>query len=113
MRLEIKTEKVRFRAAGPVTPRKDPRNRDAQAHTPDGRPIWTVRLDAIEDEQCRKENIWVEVAGDEPKLTFDGYVQVDALVFAPWVNRDTHKIMRSFRADRITDAEPASRRPAA
>jgi hypothetical protein len=113
MRLKIDTSEVRFRVAGPVTPRKDPKNREAQAATPDGRLIWSVRLDAIEDEQRRRETIWVEVAGDEPKLTFDGYVQVDALVFAPWVNRDTHKIMRSFRADQITDAEPASRRSAA
>ena len=112
MRLKIDTSEVKFRVAGPVTPRKDPKNRDAQAHPPDGRPIWTVRLDAIEDEQFRKETIWVEVAGDEPKLTFDGYVQVHALVFAPWVNRE-HKIMRSFRAEQVTDVDAASRRTAA
>ena len=50
-----------------------------------------------------KETIWVEVAGDEPKLTFDGFVQVHGLVFAPWVGRDG-KIRRAFRADGV---EPA------
>jgi hypothetical protein len=47
-----------------------------------------VRLDAIEPERETKETIWVEVAGDEPKLTFDGYAVVRGLVFAPWVGRD-------------------------
>jgi hypothetical protein len=40
------------------------------------------------------------VAGDEPKLTFDGYALVRGLVFAPWVGRDS-KIKRAFRADAI------------
>jgi hypothetical protein len=30
-----------------------------------------VRLDAIDDNREIKETIWVEVAGDEPKLTFE------------------------------------------
>ena len=45
------------------------------------------------------------MAGDEPKLTFDGYAVVRNLVFAPWVGRDG-KIKRSFRADAIDPAPP-------
>ena len=30
----------------------------------DGRPIWTVRLDAVDPQRETKETIWVEVAGD-------------------------------------------------
>jgi hypothetical protein len=40
------------------------------------------------------------VAGDEPKLTFDGFAQVRGLVFAPWVGRDG-KIRRAFRAEAV------------
>ena len=40
------------------------------------------------------------MAGDEPKLTFDGFATVRGLVFAPWVGRDG-KIRRSFRADAV------------
>jgi hypothetical protein len=72
-----------------------------QATTPDGRLIWTVRLDAIDNSNETRETIWVEVAGDEPKLTFDGFAQVSGLVYAPWVGRDG-KIKRAFRADAIT-----------
>ena len=60
----------------------------------------TVRLDAIDAGRETKETIWVEVAGDEPKLTFDGFAQVRGLVFAPWVGRD-NKIRRAFRADAV------------
>ena len=101
MRLKIDTAGVQFRVAGTPKPRKDYRDKDKQATTQDGRPIWTVRLDAIEADREAKETIWVEVAGDEPKVTFDGYAQVHGLVFAPWVNRDG-KIMRSFRAESVT-----------
>jgi hypothetical protein len=59
-----------------------------------------VRLDAIEPERETKESIWVEVAGEQPKLTFDGYAMVRDMVFAPWVGRDG-KIRRSFRADAV------------
>jgi hypothetical protein len=73
----------------------------------DGRPIWTVRLDAVDAEHETKETIFVEVAGDEPKLTFDGFALVRGLVYAPWVGRDG-KIKRSFRADAI-EPTPAGR----
>jgi hypothetical protein len=100
MRLLIDTSSIQFRVAGTATPRKDYKDKDQQAKDRDGRLIWTVRLDAVDNERETKESIWVEVAGDEPKLTFDGYAVVRGLVFAPWVGRDG-KIKRSFRADAI------------
>jgi hypothetical protein len=40
------------------------------------------------------------VAGEQPRLTFDGYAVVHGLVFAPWVGRDG-KIRRAFRAESV------------
>ena len=100
MRLLIDTKGVQFRVAGVAKPRPDFKDKERQAHTQDGRPIWTVRLDAVDAERETKETIFVEVAGDEPKLTFDGFAQVSGLVFAPWVGRD-NKIKRAFRADAV------------
>jgi len=100
MRLLIDTSSNQFRVAGAVRPRPDFKDKERQAMSRDGRPIWTVRLDAIDAERETKETIWVEVAGDEPKLTFDGFAQVRGLVFAPWVGRDG-KIRRAFRADAV------------
>jgi hypothetical protein len=48
------------------------------------------------------------VAGDEPKLTFDGYAQVRGLVFAPWVGRDG-KIRRAFRAEAVEPVTSSGR----
>ena len=100
MRLLIDTSGVQFRVAGLARPRADFKDKDKQATTRDGVPIWTVRLDAVDSAHETKETIWVEVAGDEPKLTFDGFAQVRGLVFAPWVGRDG-KIKRAFRADAV------------
>jgi hypothetical protein len=100
MQLLIETSSIQFRVAGAVKPRPDFKDKERQATSRDGQPIWTVRLDAIDAERQTKETIWVEVAGDEPKLTFDGFAQVHRLVFAPWVGRD-NKIRRSFRADTV------------
>ena len=100
MRLLIDTKGVQFRVAGAAKPRPDYKDKDRQATTQDGRPIWTVRLDAIDAERETKETIWVEVAGDEPKLTFDGFALVRGLVYAPWVGKDG-KIKRSFRAEAV------------
>jgi hypothetical protein len=61
-------------------------------------------LDAIEPDRETKETIWVEVAGEQPKVTFDGYALVRGLVFAPWVGRDG-KIKRAFRADAVESAQ--------
>jgi hypothetical protein len=103
MRLLIDTKGVQFRVAGAAKPRPDYKDKDRQAKTQDGRLIWTVRLDAIDAERETKETIWVEVAGDEPKLTFDGFAVVRGLVYAPWVGKDG-KIKRAFRADAVESA---------
>lgn len=100
MRNLIDTSGVQFRVAGAPKARPDFKDKDRQATTRDGLPIWTVRLDAIEPERETKETIWVEVAGEQPELTFDGYAEVRGLVFAPWVGRDG-KIKRAFRADAV------------
>ena len=109
MRLLIDTNGIQCRVAAAVKPRHF-KDKDEQATTPDGRPIWTLRLDAIDNERETKETIWVEVAGEQPKLTFDGYAVVHGLVFAPWVGRDG-KIKRAFRADTVT-ALPAAAKAA-
>jgi hypothetical protein len=100
MRLEIKTDGTQFRVASAAKPRPDYKDKSRQATMQDGRPIWTVRLDAVDAERETKETIWVEVAGDEPKLTFDGFALVHGLVYAPWVGKDG-KIKRAFRADAV------------
>ena len=108
MRLKIDTSDVRFRVAG-VAKAKQVRGEDAR--TPDGRPVWVVRLLAMEADRGTAETIWVEVAGEEPKLTLDDLVQVHGLAFSPWVNRD-HKIVRNFRADAIGPLDQPARRAA-
>jgi hypothetical protein len=100
MRTEIVTTGVQFRVAGAAKPKQDYKDKDRQATTRDGLPIWTVRLDAIEPDREARETIWVEVAGEQPRLIFDGYAVVRGLVFAPWVGRDG-KIKRAFRADAV------------
>jgi hypothetical protein len=106
MRTEVKTNGYRFRAGGPAKPKNDYRDKTKQAVTPDGRPIWVVRLTAYDmnTEHGSSETIWVEVAGDKPELTADELVQVDCLVYAPWISgpaRKDHKIVRNFRADTV------------
>ena len=100
MRLLINTDGVQFRVAGPAKAKQDYKDKERQATTRDGEPIWTVRLDAIEPDREARETIWVEVAGEQPRLTFDGYAVVHGLVFAPWVGRDG-KIRRAFRAESV------------
>ena len=100
MRLKIDTDGTQFRVAGPVRPKQDYKDKERQATTRDGERVWTVRLDAIEPERETKETIWVEVAGEQPRLTFDGFAEVRGLVFAPWVGRDG-KIRRAFRAGSV------------
>jgi hypothetical protein len=109
MRLEIKTDGVRFRAGGPATPRSHYKDKSKQAVTLDGRPIWLVRLTAFDmnTEKGSSESIWVEVAGDKPELTTDELVQISGLVFAPWISgpaKKEHKIVRNFRADSVAMA---------
>ena len=98
---EDRTSGVRFRVAGTARPKQV---KGEQARTPDGAPVWTVRLTAIEDDRNRTETIWVEVAGEEPKLTLDDLVQVHGLTFAPWVSKQDNKIVRNFRAEQVSPA---------
>ena len=105
MRLRIDTSEIKFRVAALAQPRARSRTDQTQKTMPDGRPIWAVRLTAIDAGSNSSETIWVEVAGDEPKLATDELVQVDGLVFAPWISgpqRKDHKIVRNFRADSVT-----------
>ena len=68
MRLLNQTSGIQFRVAGPAKPRPDYKDKERQAKTSrDGQPIWTVRLDVIDNERETKETIWVKVAGDEPQ----------------------------------------------
>ena len=55
MQLLINTSPVQFRVAGAVKPRMDYKDKDRQAKDRDGRPIWTVHLDAIDTERQTKE----------------------------------------------------------
>ena len=111
MRLRIDTSNVRFRVAGLAQPRNESRERQVQKTTPDGRPIWTVRLNAIDGPAASTESIWVEVAGDQPQLALDEIAAVQGLTFSPWVNRK-HELVRAFRAEAIT-IDVAARRTAA
>jgi hypothetical protein len=56
MRLLIDTSGIQFRVAGAAKPRPDFQDRDRQATTRDGEPIWTVRLDAIDPD--REARTW-------------------------------------------------------
>src|SRR5579864_5623674 len=101
MRLRIDTTGVEFRVAGAARPRKDWKDQDRQATLKDGRPLWTVRLIAFDTATTSMETIWVEVAGDEPKLIPNEVAAVQGLSYAPWVNKK-NEIVRAFRADAIT-----------
>jgi hypothetical protein len=112
MRLLIDTKDITFRVEGLAKPRQDYRDKsgNTQATTSDEdgrRPIWTVRLGAVDTGRATKETIFVEVAGEQPRLTFDGFAMVHELVYAPWVGKDG-KIKRAFRAASVTDAAAQS-----
>jgi hypothetical protein len=66
MRLRIDTSEVRFRIAAMPQPRAKSRTDTTQKTTPDGQPIWAVRLIALDTGSNTSETIWVEVAGEEP-----------------------------------------------
>jgi hypothetical protein len=102
MRLRIDTSTVKFRVAGVAKPRMESRDSQVQKRTPkpDNRPIWTVRLTAIDTQAGTAEQIFVEVAGDEPQLIVDEVATVQGLTYVPWVNRQS-QIVRAFRAESI------------
>lgn len=113
MRLRIDTSTVKFRVAGVARPRQVSKADPTQKTTPpsDGsRPIWSVRLIAIDMQAGTTEQIFVDVVGEMPELTVDEVATVQGLTFAPWVNQQ-HKIMRAFRADSVT-IESSGRRAA-
>jgi hypothetical protein len=113
MRLKIDISTVKFRVAGTARPRQVSQADKTQKTTPpsDGRrPIWSVRLMAIDTEIGSTEQIFVDVAGDMPQLTVDEIATVAGLTFAPWVNKQG-QIMRSFRADSVAH-DAATRRAA-
>ena len=120
MRLRIDISTVKFRVAGVARPRQVSKNDPAQKTTPvsDGsRPIWTVRLIAIDTQAGTTEQLFVEVAGEMPQLAVDEIATVQGLTYAPWATvkfvdgKPKGEIMRAFRADSIA-LESASRRAA-
>ena len=121
MRLRIDISTVKFRVAGVARPRQVSKNDKTQKKTPpsDGnRPIWTVRLIAIDTELNTTEQIFVEVAGDMPQLVIDELAMVRNLTYQPWAavefvdNKPKGKIMRAYRADSIVMADAPARRAA-
>jgi len=82
MRLRIDTSENKFRVAALAQPRARSRTDQTQKTTPDGRPIWAVRLIPIDADSNSSETVWVEVAGDEPKLTLDELALAQGLASA-------------------------------
>ena len=69
-----------------VGPRQVSRTDKTQKTTPESdgrRPIWTVRLLAVDTEMNTTEQIFVEVAGDQPQLAVDEYATVRNLTYTP------------------------------
>jgi len=118
MRTKIDISTVKFRVAGTARPRQVSKNDKTQKTTPVGdgsRPIWTVRLTAIDTLVGTTEQIFVEVAGDMPQLVVDDIATVEGLTYAPWAavkfvdGKPKGEIMRAFRADSIAMAEVGRR----
>jgi hypothetical protein len=117
MRNRIDTSTVKFRVAG-VFPRQVSKNDRTQKTTPasDGhRPIWTVRLTAIDTELNTSEQIFVEVAGDMPQLAVDELATVTGLTYTPWAavevveGKPRGKVMRAYRATAVSQDSSARR----
>ena len=123
MRTKIDVSTVKFRVAGTARPRQVSKNDKSQKVTPVGdgsRPIWTVRLIAVDMQAGTTEQIFVEMAGDMPQLVVDEIATVHNLIYVPWAvaeydkarDRWMGKIMRAFRADSISMADAAKVRAA-
>jgi hypothetical protein len=104
---------LRFRVMG-FGPRKVSRNDDRQKMTPasdGGRPIWSVRLLAIDETRNSTRQIFVEVAGDMPQLVVDQLATVHDLRYVPWAaveivdGKPRGKIMDAYRAASIVMAD--------
>lgn len=127
MRNKIDTSNVRFRVEG-FGPRQKSRLDRTQKTTGDRDPkgnrlIWSVRLTAYsttEDGRKTSDQIFVEVAGSEPKLVIEELCVVENLIYDPWAaaehdpakNKWVGKIMRAYRADSIVMADASGRRAA-
>jgi hypothetical protein len=88
MRLRIDTNGVKFRVAGMAQPRTESRKNKAQRTLNDGRPVWVVKLTAIDSgagEFGSTESIWVEFAGPRPELVLDEFATVEGLTYAPYI----------------------------
>jgi hypothetical protein len=122
MRNRIDVSTVEFRVMG-FGPRPVSKNDKSQKMTGDrdpkgNRPIWSVRLMAYDTETDRSEQIFVEVAGDEPQLANNKVATIVNLTYEPWAAAEQvngqwkGKIMRSYRADSIVMADGGARRAA-
>jgi hypothetical protein len=114
MRRRIDTAGIEFRVGGAPMKRTVSRKNPAQKMTPDGRPIWVVKLNAYDPgvgAHGSTEAIWVEIAGPEPVLTVNEVATVSGLAHAPWVNSKA-ELVESFRADSIVMADASKVRAA-
>jgi hypothetical protein len=113
MRLRIEMTGVEFRVAGAPREKKDWKDKSRQATTPDGRPIWLLRLSAYDEGNKSTETIWVEFAGEEPQVIPNEVATIQGLTYAPWVSKndktDKYEIVRWFRAEAITHPGAARR----
>jgi hypothetical protein len=111
MRRRIDTSGIEFRVAAMPLPRTVSRENRSQKVTPDGRPVWVVKLSAFDPgagAHGSTELIWVEVAGAEPSLQINQIATVQSLVHAPWVNKN-HEMVEAFRAESIAMADGGRR----
>jgi hypothetical protein len=111
MRRRIDTSGIEFRVAAMPLARTVSRQDKTQKVTQDGRPVWVVKLTAFDPGvglHGSTEQIWVEIAGDEPSLVNNQLATVAGLVHAPWINRN-HEMVESFRAESIAMADGGRR----
>jgi hypothetical protein len=122
MRNRIDITNMEFRVMG-YGPRQVSRTDKTQKRTPpsDGkRPIWSVRLLAFDTVANSSEQIFVEIAGDEPQLKVNEVATVVNLTYVPWAaaeydkskDRWVGKVMRAYRADSVVMADASNRRAA-
>jgi hypothetical protein len=119
-RIDISTVEFRVMGSGPRPVSKNDKSQKMTGERdPKGnRPIWSVRLMAYDNETDRSEQIFVEVAGDEPQLVNNKVAMVVNLTYEPWAAVETvngqqrGKVMRAYRADSIVLADASARRAA-
>jgi hypothetical protein len=102
MRLEIRTERVRFLVSKVPEPRSDLDGRQ-KVDRASGESLYTTELVAIDDSAA--EVVKVTTAG-APKVALDQMVQVSGLVALPWSMEGRGGV--AFRAVSITPAKAAA-----